>query len=168
MDDLYLRVEPDPLLYTKLEDFDLSKDIDLEAIENKMIELMTASRGIGIAANQVGLTNRVVVVEPKGKEPVAMFNPKIIEQGSTEVADLEGCLSFPDLYLQIKRPETITVEYVDKHRNNCIITLSGYDAKCLLHELDHLDGICFTTKVSKLKLDLARKKQRKLQNGRTK
>lgn len=168
MDDLYLRVDPDPILYTKLENLDFSLDYDLEKIESAMIKIMKENRGIGIAANQVGFTKRVLVIEPNGKNAFAMFNPEVLDLAGEEVPDTEGCLSFPDIYLPVKRYNRVLVKYIDKHKCECIITLEGYDAKCFLHELDHLDGICFTSKVSKLKLDLARKKQRKIQNGRTK
>jgi peptide deformylase len=167
MVDFNLRLDPDPILYQKLEDLDLTKDYDLEKIEQAMIEIMQANNGIGISANQVGFDRRVIVVQPKGQEPFALFNPKIIGTSEDELADQEGCLSFPNLFLPVNRHSEITIEYVDKHKKSCIITFTGYDAKCVQHELDHLDGITFTKKVSKLKLDFAIKKQRKL-NGRTK
>lgn len=167
MVDFNLRLDPDPLLYQKLEDLDLTKDYDLVQIEQAMIDIMRANNGIGISANQVGFDRRVIVVQPKGQEPFALFNPKIIDISEEELADQEGCLSFPNLFLSVNRHSEITVEYVDKHKKSCIIKFIGYDAKCVQHELDHLDGITFTKKVSKLKLDFAIKKQRKL-NGRTK
>jgi peptide deformylase len=154
-----LRVDPDPLLYQKLESINV--DIfDLEQIEQQMIKIMEAHGGIGISANQVGFNGRVIVVKPRELQAFAMFNPKIV-LGENTVVDREGCLSFPELFLSIKRYNKISVEYIDKHKKSCTMLLVGYDAKCVQHELDHLDGICFTTKVSKLKLDLARKKQRK-------
>jgi len=106
-------------------------------------------------------------VQPKGSEPVGMFNPEIIDSNGS-CSDEEGCLSFPGLFIKVERFDTITVKYLDRNNNSCTITLSGMDAKCVQHEIDHLDGICFITRVSKLKLDLARKRQRKLLNGRTK
>jgi peptide deformylase len=167
MVDFNLRLDPDPILYQKLEDLDLTKDYDLVQIEQTMIDIMQANKGIGISANQVGFDRRVIVVQPKGQEPFALFNPKIINTSVDELSDQEGCLSFPNLFLSINRHSEITVEYVDKYKKPCIIVFTGYDAKCVQHELDHLDGITFTKKVSKLKLDFAIKKQRKL-NGRTK
>ncbi len=164
--DFYLRTDPDPILYTKLEPFDFNCGIDPNQIEQAMIEIMLGGRGIGIAANQVGFDRRVVVVKPSGQEPFAMFNPEIVS-GSDECIDEEGCLSFPNLFIKINRFNNITIKYLDKTAKECTITLSGYDAKCIQHEIDHLDGITFTKRVSKLKLDLALKKQRKL-NGRTK
>ncbi len=166
MVDFSLRLDPDPLLYQKLEDLDLTSDYNLIEIEKAMIEIMQSNKGIGISANQVGFDRRVIVVQPKGQEPFALFNPKIIDTSVDKLADQEGCLSFPNLFLSVNRHLEITVEYVDKHKKSCIIKFIGYDAKCVQHELDHLDGITFTKKVSKLKLDFAIKKQRKL-NGRT-
>ena len=96
-----------------------------------------------------------------------MSNPKVTSQSSTIQDTEEGCLSFPDLWLGVKRPQSIEAEYLDKTGKQCTITLTGTDARCFLHELDHLDGIVFTEKVSQMKLMLARKKQRKY-NGRTK
>ncbi len=165
--DFKLRTDPDPLLYQKLEDLDIEQ-YDLPAIEDAMIQLMKTNYGIGIAANQVGFDKRVIVVQPKGQEPFAMFNPKVLKIEGEEKSIEEGCLSFPGLFVQVKRFKTIEVEFVDKHKNSCIITFNDYDAKCVQHELDHLDGVCFVSKVSPLKLALAKKKQRKYNHGRTK
>jgi len=151
-------------------DFDFSKGIDTEQLEKDMITLMHQSHGIGLSANQVGFEGRVFVIDPKNlddKTPFALFNPVLLEESDDLDQGDEGCLSFPDLYLQVKRPKKIKVQYVDKHQNTCIIELTGIDARCFLHELDHLNGICFTDKVSQLKLALALKKQRK-KNGRAK
>lgn len=166
VEDFSLRAEGDPLLSQKLEPYQFNDDTDAGAIEQRMIELMDKHYGLGIAANQVGYDRRVVVIQPKGQEAFAMFNPEIIES-SGEYENEEGCLSFPGLFIKVKRSENVTVKYVDKHNKECTIKLAGMDAKCIQHEIDHLDGICFITKVSRLKLDLARKRQRKL-NGRTK
>lgn len=159
-----LRLEGDPLLTQKLQPYEF--DTDASAIEQRMIELMDKHYGLGIAANQVGFDRRVVVIQPKGQEAFALFNPEITE-GSGEYENEEGCLSFPGLFIKVKRFENVTVKYVDKLQKECTIKLTGMDAKCIQHEIDHLDGICFITRVSRLKLDLARKRQRKL-NGRTK
>lgn len=162
-----LRKDPDPILYQKLEDYDFNCGMDASEIERVMIAIMENEYGVGIAANQVGFDRRVVAIQPKGKAPLALFNPVIISKEG-ECLDEEGCLSFPGLFMQIKRAQTVTAKYLDKDAKECTITLSGMDAKCLQHEIDHLDGIVFTSHVSKMKLDLARKRQRKLLNGRTK
>jgi peptide deformylase len=164
--DFYLRKDPDPILYQKLEDYDFSCNLDPAEVEQSMIAIMNTDNGIGIAANQVGFDKRVIAVKPKNQDAFAMFNPVIIA-GKGVGEDEEGCLSFPNLFIKIDRFTEVTVKYLDKYNKECTITLNGYDAKCVQHEIDHLDGITFTKRVSKLKLDFAIKKQRKL-NGRTK
>lgn len=162
-----LRKEGDALLSQKLDAFVFDNNVDPVLVEQEMIRLMKENYGIGIAANQVGFDKRVIIVQPKGQEPIGMFNPEITS-ASGKCADEEGCLSFPGLFIKVDRFDSVAVKYVDKHNKECTITLTGMDAKCVQHEIDHLDGICFTTRVSRLKLDLARKRQRKLLNGRTK
>lgn len=161
-----LRFDPDPILYQKLEPYDFNCGLDTKEIERIMISIMEKQFGIGISANQVGFDRRVIVIKPKGQEPFALFNPEILEKNE-DVDDEEGCLSFPNLFIKVNRANSVTVKYLDTDGKECKIQLSGYDAKCVQHEIDHLDGITFTKRVSKLKLDLAIKKQRKL-NGRTK
>lgn len=163
--DFSLRKDPDPILYQKLEDYDFNCGINTEEIEQAMIAIMEEDRGIGIAANQVGFDRRVIVLKLKDQKPFALFNPEIISASEDQI-DEEGCLSFPNLFIKINRPNIVTVKYLDKENKECTITLKGYDAKCVQHEIDHLNGVTFTKRVSKLKLDLALKKQRKL-NGRT-
>lgn len=162
---------PDPILKQVAEDWDFKTDTNASEVEKEMIDLMTSSKGIGLAANQVGLLKRVFAIKLQKHlevtEPLAMFNPKVISQSETLQTHEEGCLSFPDLWLDVKRPTSIESEYFDKDGNQCIITLTGIDARCFLHELDHLNGVCFTDNISPLKLALAIKKQRK-RNGRTK
>ena len=148
-------------------DFDFENPVmHSKQIEKEMIELMVQERGIGIAANQVGLEARVLAIFPRDTSlemgPFAMFNPKIIEVSEEEMTGIEGCLSFPDLVLPIKRPRIVVVQYLDSEENTCIIELKDTDARCVLHEMEHLDGVCFTDKVSKLKIEMARKKLSKL------
>jgi peptide deformylase len=129
-----------------------------------MLETMNASNGIGLAANQVGLDRRVFVMKLTDGREMGFFNPYIL-YGDNDLEDgEEGCLSFPNLWLRVKRNKKITAGYLDNTGKQCIIELEGIDARCFQHELDHLDGITFTEHVSDLKLKMARKKQRKL-NG---
>jgi peptide deformylase len=144
---------------------------DAQFIEEAMIKTMEANNGIGLAANQVGLTRRVFVMRPSNAEPFGLFNPKIISVSEETQTGQEGCLSFPDLWLEVARPNQVTAEYIDKDGKERTIQLMGLDARVFLHELDHLNGVCFTNKVSPLKLALAKKKQLKKKrkiNGRTK
>lgn len=161
-----LKKEPALILYQRLEDYDFACGMDAYEIERVMIAIMEDECGIGISANQVGFDRRVIVIRPKNQASFALFNPVIMGR-QHECFEEEGCLSFPGLFMQIKRSQTVTAQYLDKDGKECTITLSGTDATCLQHEIDHLDGICFISHVSKMKLDLARKRQRKLLNGRT-
>lgn len=162
-----LIVEPDPILKQRAEDWIFGTDENPEQLEHEMIQLMKTFRGRGLAGNQVGLLKRVFTIHlehhPDKPDPFAMFNPKIVSVDDTAplVEGEEGCLSFPNLWLKVKRFKAVVVEYLDKHGNKCIIELSGIDARCFLHELDHLNGQVFTEHVSQMKLMLARKKQRK-------
>lgn len=157
-----LVLDPNPILKQCAEQWNFDLDKNAEEVESEMIQLMESFNGIGLAGNQVGLLKRVFVIKLKdSSEPFAVFNPTVIS-ASDELQDSEeGCLSFPDLWLGVKRPKKIEAAYLDKYGNECKITLSGIDARCFLHELDHLNGIVFTEKVSQMKLILARKKQRK-------
>jgi peptide deformylase len=93
--------------------------------------------------------------------PFALYNPKIVDQSSNTVLDQEGCLSYPGLYLTVKRPEWVVAEYQNSKGDLIEAKFDGYLSKCFQHELDHLDGICFVDRVSQLKLNLAMKKLRK-------
>jgi peptide deformylase len=151
---------PDPVLKQVAVDFDWQA-FDAAELEIDMVKTMIDSGGIGLAANQVGLLQRVFAIRLKDQVPFCMFNPRVIS-ASTEVdTSSEGCLSFPELWLDVKRPKTIDAEYFDRHGNKCTITLTGIDSRCFLHELDHLNGVCFTDIVSPLKLAFAKKKQQK-------
>jgi len=161
---------PNEILKQKMPDFDFYSETDPVKLEKEMIDIMHQSNGIGLSANQVGFRGRVFVMQPQildNKTPFALFNPILLEQSKEESLNEEGCLSFPNLFLEVKRSKKIKVQYVDKHQNTCIIELTDIDARCFLHELDHLNGICFTDKIGQLRLALALKKQRK-KNGRTK
>lgn len=169
---LKLITYPNDILNKDLLNFDFSNPImDPYDLEEQMIMLMSQSNGIGLAANQVGIDARVFVMKTENLKEVytafALFNPSILEVSSDEELDEEGCLSFPDLWIKVKRPNYVIAEFFDRDNNKCIIKFEGIDARCFLHELDHLNGTCFIDKVSKLKLDLALKKQRKI-NGRAK
>lgn len=157
-----LILDPDPILKQRANEWDFSVDSGAIELEKEMIETMNMFRGRGLAGNQVGLLKRVFVIKLDATgETLAMFNPEVIDESKFEQSGDEGCLSFPNLWLDVKRPNNISVKYFDKFGKECKISLSGMDARCFLHELDHLNGITFTTKVSSMKLMLAKKKQRK-------
>ena len=166
-----LVTSPNEWLDREVKPFDF-ETLDAKQIEQEMIELMIAEGGIGLSANQVALDAQIFVIKPhllENKEPFAVINP-IIESLTPEAEILpEGCLSHPELFLQVKRPRGLVAKYLDTDAKECIIELYDIDARCFLHEFDHLYGIEFVDRVSKLKLELARKKQfKRIKNGRTK
>jgi len=159
--------DPNPILKQKAERWDFKQYVNAAAIEREMLETMNSFGGIGLAANQVGLLYRIFVMKLADGRELGCFNPWIM-YGDNDLEDSdEGCLSFPNLWLKVKRSTKITAAYLDNTGKQCIIELEGIDARCFQHELDHLEGVTFTEYVSELKLKMAQKKQRKL-NGRTK
>jgi peptide deformylase len=152
-------------LTSSSEPWDFSNDDNPKDLEKRMIKFMLDNQGIGLAANQIGITKRVFVMGSETHKdfpkPFALFNPRIIEESNETILDQEGCLSFPGVWLTIKRPAWVIAEYFDSNGIKHQQKFEGYVSKCFQHELDHLNGICFIDKVSKLKLQLALKKQRK-------
>jgi len=135
---------------------------DPEILSRNMINFMIENKGIGLAANQIGLDKRVFVMGLPDSDARAYFNPIILEFSKETIEDIEGCLSYPNLWLRIQRPAWIVAGYQNFHEDYKEEKFTNILSKCFQHELDHLDGICFVDKVSKLKLQLAMKKQRKL------
>ena len=169
---MHLVKSPDPWLQKVVKDFDFDS-LDAKSISGEMIELMIAEGGIGLSANQVALDARIFVMKPhllQDNSPLTIINPHI-ESVTVNYEDLpEGCLSHPQLFLSVKRPRGIIAKYLDIDAKECTIELYDIDARCFLHEYDHLQGIEFTDRISKLKLDRAKKKRlkiikRKLQHG---
>jgi peptide deformylase len=158
---LKLIQDPDPILKQKAERWDFKNHVNADVIEREMLELMRAHNGIGLAGNQVGLLRRVFVMKLQDGRELGVFNPTILVGDNADVQADEGCLSFPNLWLKVKRSDKITAMYLDSAGKQCIIELEGIDSRCFQHELDHLDGITFTEYVSDLKLKMAQKKQRK-------
>lgn len=160
------KLGPHDTLVQVSEPWDFSKDGDAKQLEQDMIEFMLAAGGIGLAANQIGIAKQVFVMGSNNIQgfpaPFAIFNPVVKEVSTEEVLDKEGCLSYPGLFLTVKRPSWIVAEYQDSNGNLKEIKVDGYLAKCFQHEYDHLKGVCFVDKVSQMKLNLAMKKLRKL------
>ena len=161
---LKLIKDPDPILKQPAEQWDFKNHVNAAVIEREMLEIMRDNNGIGLAANQVGLLRRVFVMKLSNERELGCFNPWIMIGDNDLINGEEGCLSFPNLWLKIERHNKITAAYLDNTGKQCIIELEGIDSRCFQHELDHLDGVTFTEHVSNLKLQMARKKQRKL-NG---
>jgi peptide deformylase len=159
-------VNPYHTLHAPSTPVDLSQDIagynDLEKFEREMINLMIASKGIGLAANQVGITKRFFVIGYESfdvfQKPVILWNPSIVRSSEEIVEDVEGCLSFPGIWVKVKRPKQVTVRWQNMKGETLMQHLDGIESKCFQHELDHIDGVTFDKRVSKLKWDMAKKK----------
>jgi len=163
---------PDPILGKGMEDFDFDKVKEIFAdaadLKEQMVDLMVNKKGIGLSAPQVGLNMRCFVIGETRESAIMVINPKILSfSEETELAP-EGCLSFPDMFLNIARPKTVTAEWLDEHGEKQSGTLDGYGARCFLHEFDHLNGVVFKEKVSRLKWDRATTKKNKIQKQRKK
>lgn len=161
--DLQLVQAPSPWLEKQVSPFPFMF-LNAKEVEKQMIELMLKEGGIGLSANQVALDAQVFVMKPfllENAQPFAVIDPVILDISDESETMPEGCLSHPDLFLTVKRPKRIVAKYLDTDAKECIIELYDIDARCFLHEYDHLHGIEFTDRVSKLKLDRAQKKRAK-------
>ena len=136
-----------------------------EQIQQDLVDTMRAKNGIGLSANQIGIGARVFAMyaDVKEKDILVCFNPKIINQSEEEILMDEGCLSYPGLWLKIRRPDGIEVEYEDENGEKQEKAMFGLEARIFQHEYDHMEGTDFTQRVSKLKLDRAKKRLRKVQ-----
>lgn len=132
---------------------------DPSELVKEMTRIMFENNGIGLSAPQIGVNKRLFIMGNKDNL-VACINPEIVS-GEGTVRDVEGCLSFPDLWLHVNRYEKIQVKYFNLKGEVVEKSLDGFMARVFQHEYDHLDGVCFDTKTSKLGLKLARERQAK-------
>tara|TARA_Y100000389_G_scaffold47518_2_gene42669 strand:+ start:1957 stop:2577 length:621 start_codon:yes stop_codon:yes gene_type:complete len=152
--------EASKVLRTPPAPFDFESREDAKEIETKLSESMDKFGGIGLSANQVGLDARVFVMRTQDGNK-AFFNPEITKVSQETDLLKEGCLSFPDIYLMIKRPKVCEMKYQDSEGNEHSTMLDGVGARCAQHEIDHLNGIVFLQRASKLKLERALKSRPK-------
>jgi|TARA_B110000305_G_C19167362_1_gene505516 peptide deformylase len=156
---------PNDFLNKVVKPFDFDT-MDAKQISGEMCQIMMAKNGLGLAANQVELDAQIFVMRPVEHEeitkPFAVINPVILEISDETVTGKEGCLSHIGLILNVNRPKRLVAQFLDIDAKECILEFSGIDARCFLHEYDHLQGIEFTDRTSKLKLSMAKKKQKKL------
>lgn len=157
-----LVLAPDVQLETPVVPFDF-ENLNPHAIAEEMIELMLREGGLGLAANQVGLNAQVFVMKPilEKTGPFAVFNPIIAGLSKETELGPEGCLSHPGLFLKVKRPISCIVEFLDVNQEKKRLKLNDIDARIFLHEYDHLYGIQYIDRVSKLKYKFAEKKRLK-------
>jgi peptide deformylase len=152
--------EASKVLRTPPAPFDFESREDAKEIEKTLSESMDKFGGIGLSANQVGLDARVFVMRTQDGNK-AFFNPEITKMSQETDLLKEGCLSFPDIYLMIKRPRVCEMKYQDADGNEHSTMLDGVGARCAQHEIDHLNGIVFLQRASKLKLERALKSRPK-------
>jgi peptide deformylase len=154
---------PDPVLLEETQPVE-SIDEDVRKLVTDLVETMYRAPGIGLAANQIGVSRRVCVVDPSvGEEPGALrvfINPLVRELHGRERGE-EGCLSFPGITLEIDRAEQVTVESLDLEGRQTTQTFEGLLARVILHECEHLDGRVFLHNLSPLKRELVKKQIRK-------
>ena len=113
---------------------------EIVAQMKRMVDTMIESNGIGLAANQVGLLNRVIIVDESCRD-----------EGKCSMVNTEGCLSIPEEFADVERPEEVTVSYIDETGTQKEISATGLLSACLQHEIDHLDGVLFIDHISRLK-----------------
>lgn len=150
----------DSILRTKTNIFDFNSNIDLDKIEYDMFNLLYANDGIGLAAPQVGISERFFISTLIYDSLI--INPEIIISSKETEIKKEGCLSFPNLFLPIRRAKKITIKFSNKKNQIIEKTLENLSARCFIHELDHLDGILFIDRTSKISLQIAKLKGKKL------
>ena len=153
--------EPDPFLRQKSNKVDQVND-EIRTLMDDMLETMYNAPGIGLAAIQVGVPKRVIVMdlsrEDEKKNPLYFVNPEIITNSNNDAAYEEGCLSVPGQFAEISRPDKCKVKYLDYNGNEKIVDTQGLLATCIQHEMDHLEGILFIDYLSKLKRGMIVKK----------
>ncbi len=157
-------IEPDPILREKSSPLE-KVDNELRKLMDDMLETMYSAPGIGLAAVQVGILKRLIVIdiskEDEKKNPIFFVNPEIIYQSNKTSTYEEGCLSLPGFYAEVERPTECHINYLDYNGKRKKLEADGLLATCIQHEVDHLNGVLFIDHISKLKRDMIIKKLRK-------
>jgi peptide deformylase len=145
-------------------------DSKLAKLLNEMLEVMYAAPGIGLSAPQIGVAKRALVVdvakEGQPKQPLCVVNPKILWRSEEKVTYEEGCLSLPEQYAEVARPESIRLRFDDETGSAREIDAKGLLATCLQHEIDHLDGVLFIDHISKVRRDILVRKLAKARKAK--
>ena len=154
-------IEPDPILRKKSESLE-KVDNDIRKLLDEMLKTMYAAPGIGLAAVQIGILKRLVVIdiskEDQKKNPLFLINPVITYKSKNTSIYEEGCLSLPGHFAEIERPSECSVDYIDYNGKEKKLKADGLLATCIQHEVDHLNGVLFIDYLSKLKKDMIIKK----------
>ena len=154
-------IEPDPILRKKSEILEKVDD-ELRKLLDDMLETMYSAPGIGLAAVQIGILKRLIVIdiskEKDKKNPLFLINPEIISKSESTSTYEEGCLSLPGHFAEIERPAECHIKYIDYEGKKREIKANGLLSTCIQHEVDHLNGVLFIDYLSKLKKDMIVKK----------
>ena len=158
---LQLTPNTHPILHERVKK--CSYDLDRAEISKILYENMVHHNGVGLSANQIGINERVFIMikDLENEEVITCFNPRIVKQSSKTVVMEEGCLSYPGIWLKIKRPYAIKVEFENEKGEKQEREFIDLPSRVFQHEYDHMEGIDFTQKVSRLRLDMAKKKKSK-------
>jgi peptide deformylase len=164
MPQLKIELLGSPILRQKADEI-AEIDDELRTLIEDMYDAMYEAEGIGLAGPQVGLAKRVLVIDIKDEAHprFALINPRIVERGGEKQKEEEGCLSIPGVSALVERPTTVTVEAVDEHGQPLRLEADGLLARCIQHEVDHLDGVLFIDHLSPLKRSMLVKKYKSLQ-----
>lgn len=162
-------IAPHPLLKLRARPVETVDD-EVRALMDDMLETMYRAPGIGLAAPQVGVSRRIVVVdlakEDQPRAPLRLVNPEITWRSEEEVVMEEGCLSLPEQFAEVTRPVAVRLRYLDETGAERSLEADGLLARCLQHEVDHLDGILFVDHLSALKRNMILRKLAKAQRAR--
>ena len=142
-------------------------DDDLRILMDDMLETMYHDIGIGLAAPQVGVSKRVIVIDiqEEDSKPLKLVNPEIIWSSEQENIYREGCLSFPEQFAEVSRPDRVKLCYLDENGAQQEIEADGLLGICIQHEIDHLNGVLFVDHLGAMRRNLIMKKMRKLKNS---
>ncbi len=154
-------IEPDPILRKRSETIEKVDD-ELRGLLDDMLETMYSAPGIGLAAVQIGILKRLIVIDiskdKEKKNPLFLINPEIVSKSISTSVHEEGCLSLPGHFAEIERPSECQIKYIGYDGKQKEIKASGLLSTCIQHEIDHLNGILFIDYLSKLKKDMILKK----------
>jgi peptide deformylase len=168
MASLPIIIAPDPRLKKKAKKVE-RVDAETRRLMDDMLETMYAAPGIGLAAPQVGVLRRVIVLdiatEDEARAPIRMANPELIWVSDDDASYNEGCLSLPEHYADVVRPASIRVRYLDENDELRELEADGLLATCIQHEMDHLDGVLFVDHISALKRNMILRKLLKSKKG---
>ena len=169
---IFLRIEPDPILRQKSASVAGGELSAVPALAAKMAEIMYDREGVGISAVQVGILKRIIVIDRgailsrEGKastnDLLCLVNPEIVDVATDECSYEEGCLSVPTVYSSVYRPSSVDIEYIDERGSKKSLRADKLLGRCILHEMDHLEGKLFIDYLSPLKRHFALAKLKKL------